>query len=47
VSDDFKNAKRETARFYFSRILPRTQTHAAVARAGIDSLMAMPDAHFG
>jgi alkylation response protein AidB-like acyl-CoA dehydrogenase len=47
VSDDFKNAKRETARFYFSRILPRTQTHAAVARAGIDSLMAMPNAHFG
>jgi hypothetical protein len=47
ASDDFKNAKRETARFYFSRILPRTQTHAAVARAGIDSLMAMPDAHFG
>ncbi|HEX3896833.1 MAG TPA: acyl-CoA dehydrogenase C-terminal domain-containing protein [Rudaea sp.] len=47
ASDDFKDAKRETARFYFSRILPRTQTHAAVARAGIDSLMAMPDAHFG
>ena len=47
ASDDFKNAKRETARFYFSRILPRTQTHAAVARASIDSLMAMPDAHFG
>ena len=47
VSDDFKNAKRETARFYFSRILPRTLTHAAVTRAGIDSLMAMPDAHFG
>ena len=47
ASDDFRNAKRETARFYFSRILPRTQTHAAVARAGIDSLMAMPDAHFG
>ena len=47
ASDDFKNAKRATARFYFSRILPRTQTHAAVARAGIDSLMAMPDAQFG
>ncbi len=47
ASDDFKNAKRATARFYFSRILPRTQMHAAVARAGIDSLMAMQDAQFG
>lgn len=45
--DIFRNAKRATARFYFSRILPRTQTHAAVVRAGIDSLMTMPDAQFG
>ena len=46
-SDDFKLAKRLTARFYFTRILPRTQTHASALRANIDSLMAMPDAHFG
>jgi hypothetical protein len=46
-SADFKQAKRLTARFYFSRILPRTQTHAAALHAGADSLMAMPDALFG
>ena len=47
AADEFKNAKRATARFYFSRILPRTQTHAAVVRASIDSLMSMPDVQFG
>jgi hypothetical protein len=47
VNDDIKQSKRSTARFYFARILPRTQTHAAVARAGLDSLLGMPDAQFG
>jgi alkylation response protein AidB-like acyl-CoA dehydrogenase len=46
-SAEFKQAKRLTARFYFSRILPRTQAHASALRAGIDSLMALPDALFG
>ena len=46
-SQSFKDSKRSTARFYFSRILPRTLTHAAALRAGSDSLMAMPDAQFG
>ena len=46
-SDEFRQAKRATARFYFARILPRAQTHAATLRAGIDSLMGMPDALFG
>ena len=44
---DFKQGKRLTARFYFARLLPRTQTHAQVLRAGVDSLMAMSDAQFG
>ncbi|HEX4480362.1 MAG TPA: acyl-CoA dehydrogenase C-terminal domain-containing protein [Rudaea sp.] len=47
ASDDVKQSKRSTARFYFARILPRTQTHAAIARAGLDSLLGMPDAQFG
>jgi hypothetical protein len=46
-SEDFKTAKRLTARFYFARILPRTQTHASALRSSIESLMAIPDALFG
>lgn len=34
-------AKRQTARFYYARILPRTATHAAGIRAGADSLLAL------
>ena len=43
----FKDAKRETARFYFARILPRTLAHQAAIEAGAASLMSMPDAGFG
>ena len=46
-SEDFKQAKRLTARFYFDRILPRTRTHAAAMQSGTDSIFAMPDALFG
>ncbi|HEY8011371.1 MAG TPA: acyl-CoA dehydrogenase C-terminal domain-containing protein [Rudaea sp.] len=46
-SAQFKQAKRDTARFYFARILPRTLAHAAAIRAGADSLLAMPDEQFG
>jgi alkylation response protein AidB-like acyl-CoA dehydrogenase len=42
----FKAAKRETARFYFARILPRTLTHAAGMRAGASSLLALDAADF-
>lgn len=42
----FKQSKRETARFYYAKILPRTLTHAAVIEAGAEPLMAMVDAHF-
>ena len=37
----FKSAKRETARFYFERILPRIRTHAAAIEAGPASLMTL------
>ncbi|WP_233841180.1 acyl-CoA dehydrogenase C-terminal domain-containing protein [Dyella sp. 2HG41-7] len=37
----FKQAKRDTAAFYFARILPRTQMHKAAIEAGIDSLPAL------
>ena len=43
----FKDAKRETARFYFARILPRTLAHKAAIESGAASLMSMPDAGFG
>ncbi|MGH8114014.1 MAG: acyl-CoA dehydrogenase C-terminal domain-containing protein [Rhodanobacteraceae bacterium] len=46
-SDDFKQAKLLTARFYFARILPRTRTHLAAMQADADSVFAMPDALFG
>ena len=45
-TEDFKTAKRETARFYFARILPRTLTHAAAIRAGAASLLALDAALF-
>jgi hypothetical protein len=37
-STALKQAKRDTATFYFARILPRTLTHRAAIEAGIDSL---------
>ncbi len=40
-SEAFKSAKRETARFYFDRILPRTLTHAAAITSGVESLMSL------
>ncbi|MCB1573054.1 MAG: acyl-CoA dehydrogenase C-terminal domain-containing protein, partial [Xanthomonadales bacterium] len=41
-----KDAKRHTARFYFTRILPRIHAHGAAIRAGADTLMAMPESQF-
>ncbi|RUL76821.1 acyl-CoA dehydrogenase C-terminal domain-containing protein [Dyella choica] len=34
----FKQAKRDTAAFYFARILPRTHMHKAAIEAGIETL---------
>ena len=43
----FKDAKRETARFYFARLLPRTLAHKAAIESGAASLMSMPAELFG
>jgi alkylation response protein AidB-like acyl-CoA dehydrogenase len=43
----FRDSKLQTARFYFSRILPRIHTHAAAIRAGAGSLLDMVDSGFG
>ncbi|MFC4528568.1 acyl-CoA dehydrogenase C-terminal domain-containing protein [Dyella halodurans] len=37
----FKQSKRDTAKFYFTRILPRCLTHQAAIDAGIDTLPAI------
>ena len=38
---EFKTMKRETARFYFARILPRIHGHAAAMRSGAGSLLGL------
>jgi hypothetical protein len=38
---DFKQAKRDTAAFYFARILPRTHLHTAAIEAGAGTLPAI------
>ena len=43
----FKAAKRETARFYFARLLPRTQAHRAAIESGAAPLMGLPAEAFG
>ena len=40
-SEDFKTMKRETARFYFARLLPRIHTHAATMRSGASTTQAL------
>ena len=43
----FKDAKRDTARFYFARLLPRTLAHKAAIESGAATLMALDEAGFG
>jgi hypothetical protein len=43
---DFYKAKLVTARFYFDRLLPRVDAHAAAARAGAAGVMSLPAEHF-
>jgi alkylation response protein AidB-like acyl-CoA dehydrogenase len=43
---DFYQAKLVTARFFFDRLLPRVDAHAAAARAGAAGLMQLPAEHF-
>jgi hypothetical protein len=38
----FRAAKRDTARFFFARLLPRTLAHRAAIESGAASLMALP-----
>jgi alkylation response protein AidB-like acyl-CoA dehydrogenase len=40
-SAEFKQAKRDTASFYFARILPRCLMHQAAIEAGVDTLPAI------
>jgi alkylation response protein AidB-like acyl-CoA dehydrogenase len=43
---DFHRAKLVTARFYYARLLPRAQAHAAAARAGAQTLMSLEEDGF-
>jgi hypothetical protein len=43
---DFYKAKIVTAKYYFDRILPRIDAHAAAARAGSAGIMGLPAEHF-
>ena len=45
--DAFKRGKRESATFYFARILPRTRVHAAAMDSGAASLMTLAADEFG
>ncbi|MFD0739482.1 acyl-CoA dehydrogenase C-terminal domain-containing protein [Lysobacter koreensis] len=45
-SDAFKAGKRETARFYFARLLPRTLAHAAAIESGTQTLTTLDAAAF-
>lgn len=42
----FYNAKIQTARFYFKRMLPRSKAHAETMLAGADTLLDMPEEAF-
>lgn len=44
--ESFYRAKLTTARFYYERILPRTETHAAALLTGADNLMSLEADHF-
>ena len=39
--ESFKQAKRDTATFYFARLLPRALTHKAAIEAGVDTIPAI------
>lgn len=41
--DDFYTSKLQTARYYFARMLPRTQSLIASAKSGAESLFAISD----
>ena len=43
---DFYKAKLATARFYFTRLLPRAEAHLDAQSAGAKSLMDLPEGQF-
>ena len=43
---DFYKAKLATARFYFTRLLPRAEAHLDALSAGAKSLMDLPEGQF-
>ncbi|MDN3650382.1 acyl-CoA dehydrogenase C-terminal domain-containing protein [Reinekea marina] len=43
---DFYKAKIATAKFYFDRILPRTESHRLMMMNGVESTMALDEDHF-
>lgn len=47
VSTAFRRAQRETARFYFQRLLPRADMHAACIDAGSGSITTLADDDVG
>ncbi|MGI0119145.1 acyl-CoA dehydrogenase C-terminal domain-containing protein [Zooshikella sp. RANM57] len=47
TEESYYTAKVKTARFYFKRILPRTQMHKAALLSGADNLMEMAEDEFG
>lgn len=46
TDEDFYKAKLSTARFYYQRILPRTQTCVATMKSGVDNLMELDADNF-
>jgi len=46
VSDAFKRSQRETAHFYFAKILPRADYHAACIQAGASTVSTLADSDF-
>ncbi|MNN79666.1 hypothetical protein D3C81_1963290 [compost metagenome] len=44
---DFYIGKRETARFFMQRLLPRANQHRALIESGSANLMDIPDSAFG
>ncbi|SDN17731.1 acyl-CoA dehydrogenase C-terminal domain-containing protein [Pseudomonas jinjuensis] len=47
TDSDFYIGKRETARFYLQRLLPRADQHRALIESGSANLMDIPDSAFG
>lgn len=45
-TDDFYSAKVKTARFYFQRVLPRSQALAIAMKSGVGNLLAFDDSEF-